>query len=152
MILWVFGGTCVGKKRFIERAVNPKTRPAYLEIPSRLWTVWINDGHLVQDIVSMSAESNLIVRWQWGRDEVMESICQNHPDVRQAIVYLSVSLMTQLSRIALREGSLKWDVEQVHGEQLNIMERIHELSARYDIPVFHVDASNDDYLLRKRVG
>lgn len=152
MILWVFGGTCVGKKRFIERAVNHRTRPGYLEIAGTLRPAWVYDGHLLEDLVSMSSSQNLAVRWQWGRDEVLESICRDHPDVRQAIVFLSVSLMTQLSRIALREGSLKWDAEQIHGEQLNILERVHELSVNYRMPVFHVDASNDDYTLRKRVA
>lgn len=152
MIVWVFGGSCVGKKRFIERSVNPQTRPEYLNAFD-MHGEWIDDGPLTVDIVTRALEGeDLILRWQWGRDETLESICQNHPSLKHTIVLLSVSLMTQLSRIGLREGCLKWDAEQVHGEQLNISERVYELASKYRIPVLHVDASNDYYGLRKLVA
>lgn len=152
MIVWVFGGTCVGKKRFIERAANPQTRPEYFAAFD-MHAEWIEDGPLTVDIVTRALEhEDLILRWQWGRDETLESICQNHPEIKHTIVMLSVNLMTQLSRIALREGCLKWDAGQIHGEQVGIFERVHELSEKYRIPVLHVDASNDDYRLRKSVA
>src|SRR5688572_6217172 len=124
MIFWVFGGTAVGKKRFIARCVDSATRPAYIE-SANLRAEWIPDGSAAFDIVYAARRTDLILRWQWGRDETLENIALQHNTIPHTMVLLSVGLMAQLSRIALREGCLKWDAENVHGEQRDIYERVH---------------------------
>ena len=151
MIFWVFGGTAVGKKRFIARCIDPKTRPDYIE-SANLRAEWIPDGNATFDIVAESKRADLMLRWQWGRDETLDNLCIQHRGIPHTIVLLSVGLMSQLSRIALREGCLKWDAGNVHGEQRDIYERVHEIAMRHRLPVLYVDATNDDYTLRKQVA
>jgi hypothetical protein len=152
VIFWVFGGTAVGKKRFIQQCLDPETRPDFLKFEVPVRAEWIEDGPVQSDIVRLSEAAHIFVRWQWGREEHLTNILQDHPTVQHSIVMLTCGLMTQLSRVALREGCLKWDAEILHGELRQIYECIHAISSRYRVPVFYVDsASADGYELRSRV-
>lgn len=146
MIFWVFGGTAVGKKRFIEQCVNG-TRPEYID-SKKLRAVWMHDGPAGTDIAGEANRSDIMVRWQWGREEMLDAIGRKRP---QTIVLLTADLITQLSRIWLREGGLKWNANQVHGEQRDIYECVHTLQARFSLPVLYVDSTTDHYQLRRRL-
>lgn len=147
MIYWVFGGTAVGKKRFIARALDPDTRPAWLTFQRPVIAVWLEDGPLTVDLAELELRYDVLVRWQWGREEWIIEFCS--PTQAHTLLCLSTGLMTQLSRIALREGCLKWDAESLHGEMRRIYECVAKLAARYALPVLYVDTSSSEgYNLR----
>jgi hypothetical protein len=152
VIFWIFGGTAVGKKRFIRQCLYPATRPDFIKLGHAPRAEWIEDGPVQSDIVRLSESFDLLVRWQWGREEHLANILRNHPTVKHSIVMLTCGLMTQLSRVSLREGCLKWDAEILHGELRQIYECVHGLVRDHRVRVLYVDASSSDgYELRKMV-
>lgn len=149
MIYWIFGGTAVGKKRFIAQCLDPETRPEFICVgddPVR--AEWIEDGPVEVDIVRLSEEAHIFVRWQWGREEHLTNILRDQQSVKNYIVVLSCALMTQLSRVALREGCLKWDAELLHGEQRSIYECVHRIAEQFGAPVLFIDC-NGEYQVRE---
>lgn len=153
MIFWIFGGTAVGKKRFIQQCLQRETRPEFLWIQDNVKAEWIADGPLAVNLVDLFQKYDILVRWQWGREEHLKFLLKHHPEIQNSIVLLSCGLMPQLSRVALREGFLKWDAEMLHGEMLTIYECVHDISRRYPLPVLYVDTGGaNQYELRKRIG
>lgn len=148
MIYWIVGGTAVGKKRFIRQALNPKTRPHWID-STNLHAEWFEDGPVKTDIVTLSREADVLIRWQWGREEHLVNILRDHPDVKHAIFMLTTTLMAQLSRVALREGFLKWDAATLTGEQRDIYEMVHAIAFRYRVPVRFIDSTGEEYVLRR---
>lgn len=137
MIVWVFGGTAVGKKRFIEHCLDARTRPQFIALINPL-PIWINEGDLKEDMGHLSREHDLLVRWQWSREARLgEGI--------DSIVMLTCGLMAQLSRVASREGCLKWDAEALHEEMRSILRLVHKISKQHSsVPVMYVDSSRHD--------
>jgi hypothetical protein len=148
MIYWIFGGTCVGKKRFIQQCLNPETRPEFIECSPEVAAPWFACGPCQENIVELAEGSDLFIRWQWGREETLLNILQEHPWIEQRIVVLSTTLMTQLSRVALREGCLKWDAEILHGEMRSVFECVSRLALKHSLEVVYVDSSTEQYSLR----
>jgi len=149
MIYWVMGGTGVGKKWFMTRAAVLQTRPHFL--PTGLLTAeWMNDGPCRVDIADRASQHDIMIRWQWGRDEHIKNIKRDCPTISQTLIMLTTDLMTQLSRIALREGGLKWNVDAITGEQRNVYELVANISTNCRLPVLYVDSTDNTYELRLR--
>jgi hypothetical protein len=146
MIWWVFGGTAVGKKRFIAEMVATAggTLPI---ITDRLRGAWIQDGDLTEDLLG---GGDVLVRWQWGREETLVRMLRDYPRVVQEIMLLSVPLGVQVARVHEREGELKWDEQMLAGEDRDIHELVHALSAEWFLPVTYLDATAG-YEVRRRV-
>lgn len=124
-----------------------------MQLDGQVRAEWIPDGPVEADIVRLSESSHILVRWQWGREEHLTNILRDHPRVKNSIVVLTCGLMTQLSRVALREGCLKWDAEILHGELRAIYECVHGISSRYRVPVLYVDSSSaDGYEMRSSIS
>lgn len=147
MIFWVIGGTAVGKKRFIRACVDPATRPAFI-VSRKLAPVWIQDGPCEVDIEAAAAHRDLMIRWQWGREEAIHDLMKR-TSLRHTLIVLTTGLVAQLSRIAVREGALKWDAENIHGELRNIYEMVHRLTIGRQVPVLYVDSTTLDYQVRQ---
>ena len=143
MIYWVFGGTAVGKKRFINRCLDPETRPEFMRSDS-IAATWMNEGELCLDIIGQSESFDVLVRWQWGREQELIRILEKYSGIQQSIVMLSTGLIIQLSRIALREGCLMWDAEAIHFEMRSIYELVQCISERFNVPVLYVDSSSSE--------
>jgi hypothetical protein len=146
MIYWIFGGSAVGKKRFIEQALDPETRPAFLVLENPL-AVWINDGALVENLESLADISDLLIRWQWDREEVLIDMLSTGRG-QHTIIVLTVGLSTQISRALTREGVLHWNIETFHNDQREMFERLYKIRSRFQIPTWFVDATSPIYTLR----
>ena len=144
------GGTAVGKKRFIEHCANRLTRPDFM--PANLLPFWINDGPCEVDFASAALERGLLLRWQWGREEHIPHLRRDFPGIKHQIVLVTTSLINQMSRVALREGSLKWNADALAFEAVRISELVMQLACDYQLPVRIVDSSDGRYTLRRMIA
>lgn len=140
-IFWVFGGTAVGKKHFISAAVQ---QPKRMGFPEGLAAAWYEDGTTDPDaILKQLAESPLIIRWQWGREDLLGKLAEARPDIRQMIYLCVVYPSVQVRRVIEREGSLKWGEPMLIREAQDVRELAERLSMKHSIPVMYVDATRD---------
>lgn len=141
MIHWVFGGSAVGKKRFINCA---------MENTSRFWFApdlrreWYEDGEMDPDTLALLASlSPIIVRWQWGRENVMTAIIEKYPVIQHEIVVCKVMPSVQVRRVIQREGALKWDERGLIRECEDVDWLVQRLSMNYRLPVRYIDATDE---------
>lgn len=154
-LLWVFGGTAIGKKHFIRRAV---AEPQQLQLGlDRLYPVWIADGergaaqifHEDLNVVGPGVDETdatnaaVILRWQWSREHIMQEILASYPDDGlRHIIYLVKALPSiQVARVVAREGFMKFDERALIRECEEIDFLVQTLSAKWRLPVYFVDGS-----------
>jgi len=154
-LLWVFGGTAIGKKYFIQRAVD---EPQKLGLKlKRLFPVWIADGergaaqifHEDLNIVGPGVDATdaidagIIIRWQWEREHIMQEILATYQDDDlQHIIYLVKALPSvQVARVLQRERFMKFDERALIRECEEIDFLVQTLSAKWRLPVYFVDGS-----------
>lgn len=111
-IYWIFGGTGVGKKHFIrqrEQTVRYNCRG-----------LWVEDGVITQPeidaVPGQLEQSNLLVRWQWGREVALGKIFEQYPRIIQSIYLLYTSSAIQAARALEREGEKVWLEEDLRVE------------------------------------
>jgi len=154
-VCWVFGGTAIGKKHFINRAVaDPQRLGLGL---NRLYPVWIADGErgaaqIVHEDLNMigpgvddtdAADAGVMIRWQWDREHIMQEILASYPEEGlRHIIYLVKALPSiQVARVVAREGFMKFEERALIRECEEIDYLVQTLSAKWRLPVFFVDGS-----------
>lgn len=139
MIYWVFGGSCVGKKYFIRKAIES---PERFGLPA-LKSVWFADGDMTpEELISASKEGPIIVRWQWGRETALKGVAKLNPEIRQTIYLCKVYPSVQVKRMLAREGSMKFDEHALIREVEEVQFLVEKLSMAHGIPVRYVDANS----------
>lgn len=148
-LLWVFGGTAIGKKHFIRRAVDEPQRLGF----SYLYPAWIEDGErgaaqIVHEDLNIvgpedGANAGIILRWQWDREHIMQEILASYPDEGlRHIIYLVKALPSvQVARVVAREGFMKFEERSLIRECEEIDYLVQTLSAKWRLPVYFVDGA-----------
>jgi len=138
MIVWVFGGTAVGKKRFIDRAVET---PARFGLPIGIRGVWLADGESeTGQLLQQAAHGPILVRWQWGRESRLTEIAECGK-VEQQIYLVKTDLYLQAGRVIAREGELKWPELTLMREAEDVDRAVQALSMKHGIAVRFVDGN-----------
>jgi len=150
---WIFGGTAVGKKHFIRQAVAGDL--AFLVLPSQVGKVWHEDGNKTpQGLVENCRRYNAVfVRWQWGRELVLESILVQSPKVNHIIYLLEAQIATQSRRALVREGDCVFERDSLIGEAMQVRELVEELVEEFQLPAICIDTSfdNQHQLIRRSI-
>lgn len=142
-ITWVFGGTAVGKKHFIQQ-----TTTLLKFIGVRCSPAWVADGPLFStDIVNLVATNSLLIRWQWGRDSVLSFIAKHYPAIPQQIILLTADPRVQEARAKQREGRVKWGVEHLQDEAQSVKDLATAFAKEHSMPFQHIDISYTQTLL-----
>lgn len=136
-ITWIFGGTAVGKKRFISdlcklsRIVGESYKPA-----------WIEDGDIaIEDLVRDIGRCHLLVRWQWNREAVLKALLESHPEIKQRIILLQASPNVQAGRALQREGTSLWGEDELAGEAADVEALVDYLATTHWVTVIKVDCT-----------
>jgi hypothetical protein len=122
--VWVMGGTAAGKKTFIRRF-------------SPLWNYtafWMDDGDTDLDaMVENYQYCNLLIRWQWGREDALIELLKTVPSVTQILCLVKMDPITQSQRLKLRDD---WFLPEdaLSGEAQSIEELANYLSSVYCLP------------------
>ena len=94
-IIWVFGGTAVGKKTYIRK---------FLEMHPTFEMIWVEDGDKsLREIIAANQDRDIIIRWQWSREHLLAKIVEIHPDIPQEIHLVRTSPENQKQRSDIRE-------------------------------------------------
>jgi hypothetical protein len=134
MIYWVFGATAVGKKYFISAAVRS---PTEFNLPVGIRPAWIENGEMTADeILRLSRKSDLLVRWQWGRQSVIKSL---HGRADQEIILCEAPTEVRMSRSRDRGDGHKFTENNLAGEALEVEMLVLGLSAIHALPVTRVN-------------
>ncbi len=137
MIVWVFGGTAVGKKHFIAAACAD---PCAFGLPAGIRAVWVEDGEKdPEELIAAARGSSLLVRWQWGREAHMDYMRALTPDITHQLCMVKVDRHVQVARVIRREGLLKWTEWQLDREAEDIQHLAETLSMRHGIAVRYID-------------
>lgn len=133
-INWVFGGTGVGKRTFIQQMTSPLLGSRdYRE------AFGLEKGdlkiHELLDYIKRYTDTHgvtpsLFVRWQWSRENELRQLisCSAYT---QAIYLLTASEDVYLSRVRSREdlegGSRVWNDSQLLGDAESVKEMCEDL-------------------------
>jgi hypothetical protein len=138
MIFWVYGGTAVGKKHFIDRAVRS---PAGFGLPP-CRPVWIQDGDMsAEQLLDEAKVSPILVRWQWGRENNIGLIREIWPSLPQLILLIRSNVSVQAQRVILREGSARWNEWMLRRESEDVQHLVEELSMQHGVAVRYIDGN-----------
>lgn len=122
MIIWVFGGTAVGKKQFM---ISASRDPRRWSLPGALKPTWMEDGDMsLDDIKTRANECNPIIRWQWGRENNIPALTGQN----QRIILVQTPLHVQIARVVRREGELKWNEQMLRHEAENVAALVAKIS------------------------
>lgn len=147
-VYWIFGGTAVGKKTFIQRAL-------FWRLPwftGSAKAVWFECGERTDADIIAECESvdAALVRWQWGREAVMEKMIETRHHNRHVIVLMECDPNDQVRRAEFREGSMKWNDVNLTGERDRVRELVDSLREKHNLPVIEVDSSEYEFEVRER--
>ena len=109
MLIWVFGGTAVGKKHFINKVLE-------LDAFEDFAAAWMKDGDDVDNEVDVSRD--LLLRWQWGREHTLHTIKLVSPAAKQTIVLVKANLECHYDRALQREQKEKFNADALLKEAL----------------------------------
>ena len=137
MLIWVFGGTAVGKKHFIRHSIP--ARPGFANFEP----AWMDDGELPESQRELFCRNNqeYLVRWQWGREHVLADLRDTYSDITQKIILLRVPSKIAFQRAVEREGESPWTRKQLADECRTIRWVAMGIAADYGIPLTEIDYS-----------
>jgi hypothetical protein len=135
-LYWIFGGTAVGKKTYIQLASE--------KIPS-LKPTWIKDGDKpVEEVLSELDNSDLLVRWQWTREYTLAELAEVLPRIEQRVWLLETLPEVQALRARAREPKVLRSLEELTQEAANVSRLARWIAAYYELPLITVDVNNKD--------
>lgn len=137
MLVWIFGGTAVGKKHFIRDSILNTPEFAGF-VPS-----WMEDGPLEEEGFDLFIQDkqNRLVRWQWTREHALADLREKYPDITQKIILLTVPSAITFQRATKREGESPWTEAGLAAESQIVRWLAMGLAADYDISLTELDYS-----------
>lgn len=116
-VIWVFGGTGMGKRTWIEKHTKPGDTCLGME-----------PGHYPINREDLKGET-VYVRWQWGREELLKELMDD-PGYDHRLVLVGVPREKQMEQICQREGYDKYCREVLDDEAAKLGRLYSELYKR----------------------
>lgn len=141
---WVMGGSAVGKKTFIRRALAGQVWS--LNLPERVCGAWFADGEIsaAELLAQCEGFDAALVRWQWGRDTLLAELAEH----AHVLLLLETVSEIQAQRVVRREGYPKWHAGALRDEARQVELRARELAAIYGLPLVRIDATTYRYTIK----
>lgn len=138
---WIFGGTAVGKKRFIRCCVE-RGDTIGLGIPVGVHPVWFDCGPAsVSEFLKATKKNDVIIRWQHEREKKLQRLIEDGGLVEHRIVVLIATAHAREERAERREGFRRWTALELHREG-RLVEELAERTAReHGLSIQYVDVS-----------
>jgi hypothetical protein len=134
MIIWILGGTAVGKKTYIRHlAAQGFGEPCWME----------DDDQRLAWLAGQASVGVNLARWQWAREHVIADIAKHFPQVQQRLCLLTADHPVQMARANKREPD-KWGEENLQREAQQIRYLALGLAKAHGLPLLEVDISPDD--------
>lgn len=139
MLSWVFGASAVGKKHFILHAHQFDAK----------WngyrpTAMADQPPSLQHLVRLSQEyTNLLVRWQWGREQLLVDLHDSHPHIEQSIVLITAKLRVHFRRASQRECGEKWPKSNLAHEARAVKSMAQEVGKQCSVSPIRIDTTHD---------
>ena len=137
---WIFGGSCSGKKTFIRDAV---ANPSKYGLPEFVRDFWFYDGEIsIEELVEYLTVTPTLIRWQWGRENMMYELIQNAPHINHHIIMCKVMPSVQVKWVIKREGELKWPERTLIRESEEVQYLVEQISINHGIQIRFIDTSS----------